>query len=386
MTDNVSKTLEILERLIGFDTVSARSNLDLISYAEAYLQERGFTTMRLPDETGTKAGLFAEIGPVGRGILLSGHTDVVPVEGQPWTCDPFRLTRQGDRVYGRGTTDMKGYVAAMLALADRLGARDLKAPLKLLLSYDEEVGCVGIQHMRPHLASLLGQPELCIVGEPTQMQVATGHKGKIALRAECVGQSGHSSLAPRFVNALHLAADFLGELRTIQSELAGSGQHDAAYDIPYSTVHVGRMAGGMALNIVPDLAELTFEVRHLAIENPQEILSRITSAADAMAARYHDLWEGAAIRVTETNSYPGLETDPESPAARAAQLAAGNSQPIKVAYGTEAGVFHELGIPTVVCGPGSMEGQGHKPDEFVTLEQLAACNAMLDRLTADLVE
>ncbi|MEX0303703.1 MAG: M20/M25/M40 family metallo-hydrolase, partial [Leisingera sp.] len=201
----MTATLDILERLTGFDTVSRNSNLELAAYAEAFLAERGFTVTRLPSPDGSKTGLYAEKGPAGQGILLSAHTDVVPVDGQAWTRDPFRLTREGSRVYGRGTTDMKGYAASALALAGRAAQADLKEPLKIALSYDEEVGCVGIQEMLERLAPLIGRPRACFVGEPTGMEVAIGHKGKAALRAVCHGQSGHSALAPYFTNALHLA-------------------------------------------------------------------------------------------------------------------------------------------------------------------------------------
>lgn len=380
----MTHTLDILERLIGFDTVSARSNLKIVDYIENFLRLRGFAVHRLPDPSGQKAGLYAEIGPDGPGVLLSAHTDVVPVEGQEWTRDPFALTREDDRVYGRGTTDMKGYVASVMALADRAAQTDLKEPLKIALSYDEEVGCVGIRQMIDTLTPLLGQPRACFVGEPTEMQVAIGHKGKAALRAKFHGQNGHSALAPNFVNALHMAGDFMTELRNLQDDLAANGARDPAYSVPYSTVHVGKLSGGTALNIVPDVAEMTFEYRHLAADPGADLLARITEAAERVTATYTPRFEAARIEVEQYNAYPGLDVDPDHPVIGHAQKMAQTNTTTKVAFGTEAGFFDALGIPTVVCGPGSMEGQGHKPDEYVTLDQLEACDRMMDRVLDDL--
>lgn len=374
-------TLDILDRLIGFDTVSARSNMGLVDYAEAHLRNCGFRVQRLPDPDGGKAGLYAEIGPPGAGALLSGHTDVVPVEGQVWSRDPFRLTLEGNRAYGRGTTDMKGFVASALALAQRAAAIELAEPLKIVLSYDEEVGCVGIARMLDRLTPMLGLPRACIVGEPTQMLVATGHKGKVALRAVCTGQAGHSALAPRFVNALHLAADFVTALRRLQDELATAGAQDPVYDVPCSTVHVGTLHGGRALNIVPDQAEMMLEFRHLAADRAEDLMARVQTEANRIGEAYGD---AGGITVEQINAYPGLDVDPTDPVVAYACKLSGQSHTTKVAFGTEAGFFHALGIPTVVCGPGSMEGQGHKPDEFVTLDQLVACDTMLDRLLDDL--
>jgi acetylornithine deacetylase len=380
----MTSTLDILDKLVGFDTVSSKSNRELALYAEEFLQARGFQVHRITDPGGDKLGLYAERGPDGDGVLLSAHTDVVPVEGQAWTRDPFRLTREGDRVYGRGTTDMKGYVASVLSLADRAAKVNLREPLKIALSYDEEVGCVGIQQMLDRLAPMLGQPRACFVGEPTEMQVAVGHKGKAALRAVCHGQSGHSALAPKFVNALYLATDFVEELRKLQQIYATSGHSDPAYSVPYTTFHVGLLSGGKALNIVPDRAELTFEYRHLAADRGQEILDHITAAADRVGRKYQAQFAQACVEVEQYNAYPGLEVADTDAVVPYAQKLAQRNTTTKVAFGTEAGFFSELGIPTVVCGPGSMEGQGHKPDEYLELGELAACDAMMDRILKDL--
>ncbi|TNF58779.1 MAG: acetylornithine deacetylase [Rhodobacteraceae bacterium] len=368
--------LETLGRLTAFDTVSDRSNLPMIDFVQDFLIARGFRVTRLEDPSEPKAGLYAEIGPAGGGVLLSAHTDVVPVAGQTWTRDPFRLSVEEGRAYGRGTTDMKGFVAAMLGLADAAGRAALKEPLKLVLSYDEEIGCVGMDRMIGRLAPLMGKPRLAIVGEPTSMRVATGHKGKRAYLARMQGQAGHSALAPRFVNALHLAADFMAALRRLQEDLAARGARDPDHDIPFSTVHVGTLSGGQALNIVPDRAEMRFEFRHLAQEDPDALERRIHEAARDVCTLHG---AAARIEIAPLSRYPGLDTAPDSPAVRTVAQLAGHGT-TKVAFGTEAGFLDRLGIPTVVCGPGSMEGQGHKADEYLSLSELAACEAMLERL------
>ncbi|WP_417210276.1 acetylornithine deacetylase [Antarctobacter sp.] len=371
----MTTSLEILDRLIGFDTVSARSNLPLIAYVEDFLKTRGFAVTRVPDPVEDKAGLFASIGPTGTGVLLSAHTDVVPVEGQTWTRDPFRLTVEGDRLYGRGTTDMKGFLAAMLACADKASKRTLREPLKLAISYDEEIGCVGIAKMIDALPPAIGLPRACIVGEPTSMQVAVGHKGKSAIRAICHGEAGHSALAPRFTNALHLATDLVAGLRALQNDLTQNGARDNSYAIPYSTVHVGKLSGGTALNIVPDRADVLFEFRHLAADAPDSLMARIQTLADDIATTH-----GAPITLEQVTAYPGLDTPADAEVTRLVQRLARTQTLTKVAFGTEAGFFDALGIPTVVCGPGDMEAQGHKPDEYLLRSQLDACDAMLDSL------
>jgi acetylornithine deacetylase len=376
----MNQTLEILERLIGFNSISANSNLGIIDYIDDFLRARGFAVHRVYDSTGEKSGIYASLGPAGAGVMLSAHTDVVPVAGQDWRCDPFRLTRNGDRVYGRGTTDMKGYVASVMALADRASRADLKEPLKIAFSYDEEVGCVGIQQMIGALESTIGLPRVCFVGEPTEMQVAVGHKGKAALRATCHGQSGHSALAPQFANALHLATDFISELRALQSDFQRNGARDAAYDIPYSTVHVGKLTGGMALNIVPDSAVMDFEYRHLAPDRSEDILASILAGAERVMTAHRSDFPEALVEVDQYNSYPGFNVAEDAPVVSFAQELCLSNEVTKVPFGTEAGYFDALGIPTVVCGPGSMTGQGHKPDEYITLAQLQACDGMMDRL------
>lgn len=379
-------TLDILERLVAFPSVcTAKDYLAITDYIEAFLTERGFRCHRHTAPEGGKAGLFASVGPTGAGgVLLSAHLDVVPVAGQNWSSDPFVMTHRDGRVYGRGTADMKGFVAASLRAAHRAAnlaaGNQLAAPLKLAFSYDEELGCLGINEMIPHLEEAIGLPDFCLVGEPTSMRLAIGHKGKVSYRVVCRGSSGHSASAPNYLNALHLAADFIGILRNLQAEIAANGARDDAYDIPYTTVHVGVLSGGTTLNMVPNSATLEFEIRHLAGDRPGEILDRIRTKAAALVGALQPVHRQASIRIEEMNAYPGLDIPETSDAAAFFGGLGGIAPAVKVDYGTEAGFFHAaLGIPTIVCGPGSIE-QAHKPDEFIDVAQLDACNAMLDGL------
>ena len=371
----MTNSLAILDRLISFDTVSHRSNLSLINFVEDYLRARNFRLHKIEDSKQDKAALYAEIGPQTEGgILLSAHSDVVPVADQEWSKPPFQLTRVGERLYGRGTTDMKGFLSEILALADRAHGMTLRAPLKLLISYDEEIGCLGMRHIQNHLPPILGNPELAIVGEPTEMQVAIGHKGKRAYHVDVTGQSGHSALAPNFVSALHLAVDFVKELRALQAEISQFGHRDEHYAIPYSTIHVGTLNSGSALNIVPDKAELKIEMRHVAEDDPNSIENRFQEIAEILMQPYPNI---AKIQLHCEASYPGLAIPIHDPAVALTQKWSGEKT-CKVAFGTEAGFLSELGVPTVVCGPGSMTDQGHKPDESISMEELLKCSRMLE--------
>jgi acetylornithine deacetylase len=369
----------ILARLIAFDTVSHRPNLDLIAYARDLLAAAGAEVTLVPDAMGTKANLYATVGPADRGgVMLSGHTDVVPVEGQDWTRPPFRLTEGEGRLYGRGAADMKGFVACALAAALAAAGRRLAHPLHLALSHDEEVGCIGVRSLIGLLSGAPVKPAMVIVGEPTGMQVATGHKGKIGVRATFHGRTGHSALAPLALNALHLGAEFVGAVRAAQAAIAAGGARDGDYDVAYTTVHVGKMQGGTQVNIVPDLCTLEYEVRNLAEDDADAILAGLRADALRIAAATGD--PAARVEFAETMRYPGLGTPPSAPVVAFVKGLTGANGTIKVAYGTEGGLFAQgLGLPVVICGPGSM-AQGHKPDEYVTGEQLDRCAAMLDRL------
>jgi acetylornithine deacetylase len=372
---------EILRRLLAFDTVSANPNRALIDYVQALLAQHGIASVLVPDAGGGKANLYATVGPDGPGgVMLSGHTDVVPVEGQAWTVPPFAMTEKDGRVYGRGAADMKGFVACAIAAMIAASKRPLQTPLHLALSYDEEIGCMGVRSLIDLLAAAPHQPRFCIVGEPTSMQVATGHKGKIALRATFTGREGHSALAPMALNALHLAADFVGIVRGLQAEVAATGLEDGDYDVPYSTLHVGKMSGGVQVNIVPNHAVADFEIRSLAGEDTDGLIATLEARAEALVAPFRVDFPEAAISIERQWDYPGLGTPSDAAVVNFVKSLTGANGTIKVAFGTEGGLFDaRLGIPTVICGPGSMS-QGHKPDEFVAVEQLDRCEAMLAAL------
>lgn len=372
---------EILARLIAFDTVSSNPNMALMAYIRDLLETAGITVMLIPDASGTKANLYATTGPVGGGgVMLSGHTDVVPVTGQHWTVPPFALTEAGGRLYGRGAADMKGFVACAIVAMLAAAGRPLRVPLHLALSYDEEIGCMGVGSLIDMLAAAPVKPRFCIVGEPTGMQVATGHKGKVALRATCVGREGHSALAPMALNALHLGGDFMAAVRALQAEVAATGLRDGDYDVPYTTLHVGKMSGGVQVNIVPNHAVLDFEIRSLAGEDVAALITRLEAEAEAIVAPLRADFPEAAIKVERLWDYPGLGTPSDADVVRFVKGLTGANGTIKVAFGTEGGLFDQrLGVPTVICGPGSM-AQGHKPDEYVSVEQLERCEAMLAAL------
>jgi acetylornithine deacetylase len=381
------QTNEILQQLVAFPTVSATSNLVLMGWIETLLREAGFACRRFPDATGQKAALFASRGPSDvPGLLLSAHSDVVPVDGQAWSSDPFRLTERDGRLYGRGATDMKGFLASMLATAVGSRHRSLQAPLQLAISYDEEVGCVGVRPMLDELAKLGLKPRFCVIGEPTLMRVATGHKGKLFLRAICRGVAAHSATAPLALNAIHLAADLVVRIREIQAQLEASGARDPDYDVPYSTIHVGTIHGGTALNIVPDQAVLELEIRHLAADPVDAIVETLRSNAAAIVAPHAARFPDAAIEIEIGNRYPGLDVAAGSAVVSQLQAVLGEPSSIKVAFGTEAGLFAQrLGVPAIVCGPGSMQ-QGHKADEFIDTAQLEACDRFLQRLIDDIAD
>ncbi|MBZ9860349.1 acetylornithine deacetylase [Mesorhizobium sp. CA12] len=380
-------SVRILERLIAFPTVSRDSNLDLIFYVADLLAASGIASQIIHSPDGHKANLFATIGPAEKpGIMLSGHTDVVPVDGQNWTLPPFAMTARDGKLYGRGAADMKGFVASALAACLKASKMTLRTPLHLALSYDEEVGCLGVRDLIEMLSAAPQRPLLCIVGEPTNMQVATGHKGKLAARAVCRGREGHSALAPLALNAIHLGCDFVRALRDEQDRLAREGARDGDYDIPYTTVHVGKINAGVALNIVPNLCQVDFEIRNIAADDAAGILDRLRGAAARIAADAALIAPEAAIDIDTTNTYPGLDTPVASEAVAFVKSLTGANDTMKVAFGTEGGLFsRDLGTPAVVCGPGSM-AQGHKPDEFVSVEQLRRCDEMLEKLLSRLAD
>ena len=374
------ETREILERLIAVPSVfTAEDYTEITDYAISVLAPLGVACHRIESPRGGRAGLFAATGPAGPGgIMLSAHLDVVPVTGQHWKTDPFVATEHLGHIYGRGASDMKGFAAAAIRSMTEAARRTLAQPLKLALSYDEEAGCVGISEMAGSLDKAIGLPDLCVVGEPTGMQIVNGHKGKVSRRVDFRGSAGHSAGAPGHVNALHLACDFTSTLRRMQSDIAKKGPRAEGYHIPYSTIHVGSLNGGGALNMVPESAALEFEIRHLTHEDIEGLLDRIDAAAARLAETARQMRTEASVDVTEFNRYPGFDIAPgqetEFLASLGAQLPLG-----KVDYGTDGGVIAAQGVPVLICGPGDIS-RAHRADEYVTIAELSECDAFLERL------
>ncbi|QLG92938.1 acetylornithine deacetylase [Pseudomonas yamanorum] len=375
----MSTSRDLLKTLVGFDTTSRESNLQLIAFVRDYLEGFGVASELVYNDERSKANLFATLGPSDRpGIVLSGHTDVVPVDGQPWTVPPFELTERDGKLYGRGTADMKGYIACVLALVPSLVNAPLRMPVHIALSYDEEVGCLGVRSLLRVLEQRPVKPMLCIIGEPTELQPVLGHKGKLAMRCDVHGEACHSAYAPSGVNAIEYAAELIGELGRIGQRL--KGHQDARFDPPFTTVQTGLISGGKALNIVPADCRFDFEVRALPSQNPAVVADELKAYAEQQVLpRMQAVSEQSAIRFTELSAYPGLVTDERSQAAELIAAFSGSREFGTVAFGTEGGLFDAVGIPTVVCGPGSMD-QGHKPDEFVSVAQLDRCDEMLRRM------
>ena len=372
----------MLARLVGFDTTSRNSNLALIEFVRDYLDRLGVASELVFDDEGGKANLLATIGPAERpGLVLSGHTDVVPVDGQDWSSDPFRCSARDGRLYGRGTADMKGFVATALALVPEFLERRLRAPLHLALSYDEEVGCKGAPRLLDHLASHLpAQPFGCVVGEPTAMRVANGHKGKAGYACTVTGLASHSALNHLGVNAIEIAAEIIVRLRRRNLEFRAAGPFQAGFDPPHCTVTASVVHGGTALNIVPAGCRFEFEFRTLPGQEPAALLNEVQAFAEAellpeMRARHPD----AAIEWQELMSYPALGGAGHSAIEELCTALVGGGPPAKVAFGTEAGLFAARGIASVVCGPGDMT-VAHKPDEYVELAELERCAGFLRRL------
>lgn len=374
----------LLADLVAFDTVSDRSNLALIAHIETCLASFGIRGQRIVDETGQKASLWVTIGPQDRGgFVLSGHTDVVPVAGQTWTNDPFKLVERDGRLYGRGTTDMKGFVAVCLAMVPDMLEAKLKTPIHLAISYDEEIGCVGVRPMLREIDRKPVKPIGCFVGEPTEMKVIIGHKGKHGVRATFRGLAKHSSIAPDGVNAIEYAAELITEIRRRADALAAKKAEGSLYDVPHSTLLTSIVHGGAALNIVPDTCTVEFECRGIGVTESQEVTDAIVAWAKAdiepaMKARSPD----CGIDFEEILDYPALDTPADAAIVTLAKKLAGRNDHAKVAFGTEASLFVSMAdVPSVVIGPGSI-AQAHTPDEFVEMSELLKCSDFVAGLIA----
>lgn len=371
----------ILAELVAFDTTSRNSNLACIDYVETLLAENGVTSRRVYDADGGKTNLWATIGPdIDGGTVLSGHSDCVPVDGEVWTSDPFVLTERDGRLYGRGAADMKGFLACMLAAVPALAATPRERPVHLAISYDEEIGCVGVRGLIDDLGVRGARPALCIVGEPTSMEVVIGHKGGRAYRCTIDGLSVHSSLAPRGVSAIEYAAELIVFIRGIGKGMA-EGPHDSDFDLTHSTVSVGLISGGTAINIVSGNCSFVFEYRTLDGVDQDKIFGRIRRFAEtSLLPQMRAIAPSAAIRFEQIYEYPAHAISESHPLVTRVKHLVGRNGHRKVAFGAEAGLFQrDLGIATVLCGPGSI-AVAHMPDEYVDIRQLEACEAFLLKL------
>jgi acetylornithine deacetylase len=385
MDDALARTIELLETLVAFPSVSRHPNLEIVSFIAAYLQRNGVEAHLVYDDSGQRANLFATIGPdVAGGVVLSGHTDVVPTTGQEWALPPFELTARDGLLYGRGTTDMKGFLASALAVAADAAARPLARPLHLAVTYDEEPGSLGAPDLARFMTDLAIRPEAVIVGEPTGLRPVAGHKGGLELITRIEGFACHSSDPRKGVSALEHAMRFIAEIEKLGRELAASAPADSAFDPPASTVNVGRLEAGTARNIVAGSARFDWEVRLAPPDDAETVFARVQRLVDeqllpGMRSRFAD----ARIETEVEAAYPGLDVVPDGSAIALARRLTGEGGHEVVAFGTDAGCFQRAGLPTVVLGPGHID-QAHRPDEFIAVAELERGLVVLQRLLEEL--
>lgn len=372
---------DMLAKLVGFDTVSRHSNLALIEFIEAHLAEYGVESWRVENDDGSKSNLIARIGPaVEGGVALSGHTDVVPVDGQPWTTDPFTLTAHDDKLYGRGSCDMKGFIACALAQVPHWVEQKLKKPIWLAFSYDEEIGCLGAPRMIERLAGELPRPAVVVVGEPTLMQPVTQQKGITSLKTVVHGVESHSSQVDQGISAIHVAARLVTRIEEIMAELVREGRTNSAFNVAHSSLHVGRIHGGTAINIMARECAFEWEIRHLPEEGFEAVFERFMTYSRRLESKLKARDPRFAIETTPlTHTVPGLAgSDNRTAIALCAQLL-GEREAEAVAYATEAGQFQRAGLEAIICGPGSI-AQAHQPDEFISEDQLKQGAEFMRRL------
>jgi len=382
-----SALMSILADLIGFDTTSRNSNLELIRYVEDYLSQHGVQSTLVHDDSGHKANLYATIGPAELGgVMLSGHTDVVPVDGQRWASDPFVLERIDDKVFGRGSADMKGFIACVLEWVPEMVAASLTTPIHIALSYDEEVGCIGVRRLLDLMEKMPVVPSMAIIGEPTNMEIVVAHKGKRGIRVNVRGASAHSAYPTEGVNAIEVVAQLIAHISEVQQDIEKNGPFDPGYRVPHTTLHVGTVRGGTALNIVPNECSFDFEIRHLPEHEIDPLIDTVQRyARDNLEPTMRLKNPDCGIDFTELFGYPALFTAPDAPVvAFVRSLLECDRAVEQISFGSEAGLFsRRIGIPAVVCGPGSIL-QAHRPDEYVSIEQLETCRTMLRRLVESL--
>ncbi len=389
MKNYPQNSIDWLTRLISFDTVSRHSNLALIKDVQAYCKQLGLAVDLTFNAAQDKANLFVTV-PAGKnadvmngGLVLSGHTDVVPVHGQDWSSDPFTATIRGDKLYGRGSCDMKGFIACALMLLPQAvelsKAGKLKRPIHLALSFDEEVGCLGAPLILADLAARGIQPDYCIVGEPTLMTMVVAHKGIAVYRCRVHGKSAHSSLTTQGVNAISYASKMIGFVDDLAEQLSYRDDSDALFDVPYSTLSVGTIQGGTATNIVPNLCEFTFDYRNLPHMTQDDILAPIQAKVAELAAQMQTRAPETGIELQQLESVPAMTDSTNDELQQLVAALVDDDKRHKVAYATEGGQFTDAGIPTIICGPGSIE-QAHKADEYVALSEIKRCDVFLQRL------
>ncbi len=384
MTDLTSA--QLLEKLISFDSTSRNSNLPLIDFVQEYLEGYGIKSRRVDYEKDNKTNLYATIGPdIEGGIVLSGHTDVVPVDGQNWTSDPFTMVERDDRLFGRGACDMKGFIAVALAAVPKFIEQDLKTPIHLAFSCDEEVGCMGVRPLIDHVIAELPKPDAVIVGEPTSMKVVNGHKNACRFKTTVTGHEAHSSCTHLGVSAILTAGEMLSEVSRMAQDYRDRGDPSGRFDPPYTTVQVGMIEGGTANNIIPGNCSFDWEARMLPDHKVEEITDRIDAFAKTLEPTMKAVSPDAGITTSLENAIPGLAPQEGSPLEVLALNLAQANGTTAVSYGTEAGLFQLAGIPAIVCGPGSIE-QAHKADEYVDISQLQQCEVFMDRLVRHCVE
>jgi acetylornithine deacetylase len=372
---------EMLAKLVSYPTISDRSNLALVEFVESYLAEHGVLSTRVYDETGEKAALFATLGPaIDGGVVLSAHTDVVPVEGQDWTSDPFVLRQDGGRLYGRGSADMKGFAATVLAHVPDMLQAGLKRPIHIALSYDEEVGCFGAPPMINRMLADGPRPAAVIVGEPTSMQVVTGHKGIIVLKTKIQGYPVHSSQLNRGVSAISAAARLISWMDAQTAGNKAAADPQCPFDPPYTSLHCGTIKGGTAHNITAAECEFVTDIRLLPEENGQDWIQRYKAFVETeVLPGMKEISEQCAIEIVEAANVPGLSPETDGAAEQLARQLTGDNASHVVVYATEGGQFQERGLSTIVCGPGSID-QGHQVDEFIEIAELNKCSTFLMRL------
>jgi acetylornithine deacetylase len=373
--------IELLGRLTGFNTVSSRSNLEMIEFIKSYLAALGVESVVLPDETGKKASLVATIGPADKaGYVLSGHTDVVPVDGQDWSRDPFTMWRDGGRLYGRGVSDMKGYLACVLACAPAMVKEPLAAPIHLAFSYDEEVGCFGVHGIIEHTKKTLPPQQAVFVGEPTEMGVVGSHKGSAGLLTTVVGEACHSSRPTQGVNAIFHAMDLIAELRGYANELRSAPDDDSPFELPYTTVSVGVIHGGTARNAVPGDCAFQWDIRATKAGVVNRLIDRFRAFADAKVVPVmREGFREASVTTAIAYDVPPFVPTVASQAETLAKRFADRNEVSTANYGSEAGIFQAAGMPTIICGPGR-DTEAHITDEWIAVEQLERCVGFIDRL------